>query len=174
VPSRSIPWPTAGEIMTTPPIYVMEETPVQEIARVMIGAEISGVPVLGSGGRLVGIVSEGDLIRRSPSGRQGRRSWWLDLFEDDAIRNEGLLNYLRRHGLRAKDVMSTEVIVAEPSTPLALVAGLLEIHRIKRVPVLRDGALVGIVSRANVLAVLARMSRSAGDLRRSSDRSRSR
>ena len=146
--------------MTAPAIYVMEETPLSEIARAMLRARISGVPVLGSGGRLVGMVSEGDLIRRRSQPGGERRSWWLDVFEN-APHDPGLLNYLRDHGLRAKDVMTNAVVSVGPDTPAAEIAELLETHGIKRVPVLRNGALVGIVSRANLLRLLLSVSHNA-------------
>jgi CBS domain-containing protein len=153
---------TAKEIMTSPAAYVMTETPLKEIADLLLGKSISGLPVLDESGRLVGIVSEGDLVRRGPAGKGGRRSWWLDLFEPDSPHSEGFLNYLKGHGLRAKDVMTREVVsVAEDATATEI-AALLEMHAIKRVPVVRDGKLMGIVSRANLLSLLSRRSLAAG------------
>ena len=105
--------------MTAPVAYVMAETPVAEIARLLLREGISAAPVLGSGGRLVGIVSEGDLVRRRPAKDGLRRSWWLDLFEADARQSEEFLNYLKIHGLRAKDVMSREVVSVTEDTTIA-------------------------------------------------------
>ena len=153
---------TAREIMTSPVAYVMTETPLKEVANLLIERGISATPVLDDGGRLVGIVSEGDLVRRSPAGKKGRRSWWLDLFEPDSPRSEGLLNYLRGHGLRAKDVMTREVVSVGEETTVAEIAELLETRGIKRVPVVRNGKLTGIVSRANLLSLLARQMQTAG------------
>lgn len=146
---------TAGEVMTAPVAYVMIETPLREIANLLLRERISAVPVLDEAGCLAGMVSEGDLVRRSAPDNGGRRSWWLDLFEAETAHNEEFLNYLKTHGLRAKDVMTREVVSVSPDTPIARVAELLEMHRIKRVPVVRDGGVVGVVSRANLLRVLA-------------------
>ena len=146
---------TARQVMTSPVAHVMTETPLQEIAKLLLREGISAAPVLDDGGHLVGMVSEGDLVRRAPAKNGTRRSWWLDLFERDAAHATEFLNYLTIHGLRAKDVMSSEVISVNEQATIAQIAGLLEAHRIKRVPVMRDGKLVGIVSRANLLQALA-------------------
>lgn len=153
---KSLSATTAREIMTSPATYVMTETPIKEVANLLLEKSISAVPVLDQSGRLVGIVSEGDLVRRGPAGRGGRRSWWLDQFEADTTHDEGFRNYLRGHGLRAKDVMTREVVSVNEDTTAAEVAELLERHAIKRVPVVRSGKLTGIVSRANLLSLLAR------------------
>jgi len=147
----------AAEIMTSPVISVMSETPVREIARVLLEHRISAAPVIDDGGRLVGIVSEGDLAGRAATDDGTRRSWWLDMFEKSSPTGEGLRTYLERHGLRAKDVMSSDVVTVDEDTPIAVVAELLQRRGIKRVPVLRQGAMVGVVSRANLVAALARM-----------------
>lgn len=146
---------TAREIMTSPAAYVMTETPLDEIANLLLERKISAAPVLDESGRLVGIVSEGDLVRRGSVGTDRQRSWWLDLFEPDTPRSKGLLNYLKEHGLRAKDVMTREIVSVAEDATAAEVAELLENHQIKRVPVVRRGKLVGIVSRANLLSLLS-------------------
>lgn len=147
----------ARDVMTSPVIYVMAETPVKEIAAVMLRERISAVPVIDEGGQLVGMVSEGDLIQRHEGDRNIRRSWWLDLFEANAAQSEEFLEYLRRHGLRAKDVMTSDVITVEDGTPIARVAEILDANRIKRVPILREGHMIGIVSRADLLRALTRV-----------------
>lgn len=146
---------TAREVITSPVIYVMTETPLSEVARAMLRARISGVPVVGGSGQLAGMVSESDLIRRRGGENGVRRSWWLDLFEADAAHSQEFLEYLRRHGLRAKDVMTRDVITVEEDTPIARVAELLDFNGIKRVPVLREGRMIEIVSRADLLRALA-------------------
>ena len=148
---------TAADVMTPHVVYVMLETPVREIARALLEHHISAVPVLGSSGKLVGMVSEGDLVGRTPSKDGIRRSWWLDMIERHSTMSEGFRNYLEEHGLRAKDVMSGDVVAVEEDTPIAAIAELLQQKRIKRVPVLRRGEIVGIVSRADLLDALARM-----------------
>jgi CBS domain-containing protein len=153
--SRQLHLTTAREVMTSPVIYVMTETPLKEVAAAMLRARISAVPVVGGGGQLVGMVSEGDLIQRRRGEGSARRSWWLDLFEADAAEGEEFLEYLRRHGLRARDVMTRDVITVDENMPIARVAELLDAKHIKRVPVLREGRMIGIVSRADLLRALA-------------------
>lgn len=138
----------AGDVMTTKVVTVSPETAVRTIAQTLVERGISAVPVVDGAGRLLGIVSEGDLMRRAEAGTERQPSWWLDLL---ASPEEKARDYSRAHGLTARDVMSREVVTVEEDSPLASVAALLERHRIKRVPVVRDGALVGIVSRANLL-----------------------
>ena len=143
----------AKDVMTANVVSVSPDTSVEEIAELLLSKHISGVPVLDAGGRLLGIVSEGDLMRRSDQETERPRSWWLSFLtrsQDDEARD-----YVKSHGRCAEDVMTREVYTVKDSTPIADVAALLEKRRIKRVPVLRDGTLVGIVSRANLLQGLA-------------------
>ncbi len=137
----------AKDIMTTRVITVLEDTPVDEIARTLLEHRISAVPVIDTDDRLVGIVSEGDLIGR-PEAEGRDDSWWLS----------GMLNleerakkYAKSHGLLAKDVMTTAVITADEDDSLSKLAGVLEERRIKRVPIVQNGRITGIVSRANLL-----------------------
>ncbi|KAB7623966.1 CBS domain-containing protein [Alkalilimnicola sp. S0819] len=142
----------AADIMSAPVITVNLDTPIDDIARCLLTHGISAVPVLDATGHVTGMVSEGDLLRRAELGTEPRRSWWLGLFETDQA---SLRDYLRAHGRTARDLMSKEVIAVDEETPLGDIADLLEGHRIKRVPVLREGRPVGIVSRANLVQVLA-------------------
>jgi CBS domain-containing protein len=123
---------------------------VRQAARLMLERRVSALPVVDEKDRVVGIVSEGDLIRRTELGTDAPRSWWLGLFAEKAARD-----YLKAHGLRVRDVMSHPVVSVRRTTPLAKVANVLEQHRIKRVPVLEGGRLVGIVSRADLVRRLA-------------------
>jgi CBS domain-containing protein len=154
--SRALSEMKAADVMTSPAVYIQVETPLKEIARLMLRESISAVPVLDQAGNLAGIVSEGDLIRRNAKEHEARRSWWLDLFDTHTAHSDAFLTYQERHGLRAKDVMTREVISVSEDTGIVEVARLLEAHRIKRVPVLREGRLTGIVSRANLLHALVR------------------
>ena len=145
----------ASDIMSTPVISVAPDTPVKDIAVLLFEKRISGVPVLEEG-RLVGLVSEGDLLRRHEIGTdQAERSgsWWLRMFGGERTPAE----YVKAHGRRAQDVMTREVVTILPDTPLAEIATLLESRGIKRVPVMRDEQVVGIVSRANLVQALAGM-----------------
>jgi CBS domain-containing protein len=146
----------AMDVMTTDVVTVDPTTSVQALAMLLSERCISGVPVVDSKDRLVGIVSEGDLMHRVETGTERltgrRRSWWLDTI---ASEQELARDYVKSHGRTAKDVMTRDVISVTDTTELADVAMLLETKRIKRVPVLRDGRLVGIVSRANLVRALA-------------------
>ena len=142
----------ARDVMTAPAITVTAETPVSEIARLLLERRISGVPVVDASGRVVGILSEGDLLRRAETRTERRRPRWLELLLDRSIQ---AAEFAKVHGTTAGDVMTRKVISVAPETDLAEIANLLERSRIKRVPVMDKGALVGIVSRANLLHGLA-------------------
>jgi CBS domain-containing protein len=142
----------ASDIMTAPVVTVTPDTTVRDTARCLLDHRISGVPVVDRAGKLVGIVSEGDLMRRRESGTERRPSWWLSLFADADAQAQA---FVKRHGGTVADVMTRRVVTIAEQTPLEEVADILEKHRIKRVPVIRDGELVGIVSRADLLHGLA-------------------
>jgi CBS domain-containing protein len=145
----------ASDIMTSPVLTVGPDSQVREIAALLLKHRISGVPVVDDG-RLAGFVSEGDLLHREEIGtdRNPRAgSWWLRLFGGD----DSPADYVKSHARRARDIMTREVVSVGPDTPLAEIAALLEKRRIKRVTVLRDGKLVGIVSRANLVQAIAAM-----------------
>ena len=113
---------------------------------------ISAVPVVDKDRRVIGMVSEGDLLHRAETGTERRRSWWLEMM---ASTNQLAGEYLKSHSGRVKDVMTRDVISVTDTTPVGDIAVLLETNRIKRVPVMRDGKLAGIVSRANLVRALA-------------------
>lgn len=138
----------AKDIMTTNVITVTGDSRVDEIAALLLQRNISGVPVVDAEGRVLGIVSEGDLMHRPESGTERPRSWWLRLMADS---QEDAEQYTKTHGMRAEEVMTRDVIAVGEDTSVGDIAQLLEERRIKRVPVLRDGKLVGLVSRANLL-----------------------
>jgi CBS domain-containing protein len=143
----------ASDVMTTNVITVSPETSVQSLAGLLGRYGISGVPVVDAANTLVGIVSEGDLLFRTETHierrTEPRRSRWFDAFarERDAARD-----YIKAHGRSVGDVMTRQVTTVSETTELA---ELLESKRIKRVPVLRDGKVIGIISRANLVRVLA-------------------
>jgi len=141
----------ARDVMTRRVVTVAPETSVPEVARLLLEKRISAVPVVDGEGRIVGIVSEGDLMTRPESGTTRRRSWWLSLLSGE----EDAATYVKTHGSRAADVMTRDVVTVAEDTPLGDVARILEERRIKRVPVVRRGKLVGIVSRADLLQGLA-------------------
>lgn len=142
----------AKDVMTPHVKSVNPDNTVAEVAGILLKYGISATPVV-DGEKLVGIVSEGDLIRRAELGTAERhRSWWLRLFTDDTTL---AMEYVKSHATRVRDVMTRAVITVTEDTSLADVAATLEKNRIKRVPVVRDGQLIGIVSRANLVQRLA-------------------
>lgn len=142
----------ASDIMTTDVVAALPETPVAELANLLRQQRISAIPVVDRDGRLQGIVSEGDLMRRPESDTEPHHSWWLWLVSSP---EDHARDYLKTHGLSAKDVMTRNVISVAPDATAREIAELLERHRIKRVPVVSGGRVVGIVSRADLLHMLA-------------------
>jgi CBS domain-containing protein len=142
----------AADVMTTDVITVGPNAHVGEVAEIMASRHVSALPVVGEHGSLVGIVSEGDLIRRAETGTGHRRAWWLRLL----MGQEALaVEYVRENAVKVADVMTRDVVTARPDTPLGDIATLLERRRIKRVPIVAAGKVVGIVSRANLIQALA-------------------
>lgn len=141
----------ARDIMTTNLVTVQPGTPVREVATQLFERRISAVPVVDEEGRVVGIVSEGDLMRRPETGTERHPSWWLRLFGySDELAHE----YVKSHGRTAADVMTRHVLSVTEDAEIAHIADLLESHHIKRVPVVRQDRLVGIVSRADLMRAL--------------------
>lgn len=142
----------ARDIMTRNVLTVRAETPVPEIAKLLVEHRISGMPVVDGQNHVVGIVSEGDLCRRAELGTERRRSRWLEFLTDNA---QLAVDYVHAHGQTAADVMTAGVMEVAPDTPVAEIADLFEGRLIKRVPVVEQGRLVGIVSRANLVQAMA-------------------
>lgn len=145
----------ARDVMTTDVVSVASDTPLRDIARLLLRSGISAVPVVDSTGAPVGMVSEGDLVGRKHADRQARRDWWLTLLAEGEALHPDFLATLGSAELRARDVMSAPVMTVGEDVPVAEIARILFDHRIKRVPVLRDGRMVGIVSRADLIKALA-------------------
>jgi CBS domain-containing protein len=143
----------AIDVMTPDVVTVDPNTSVQALAKLLSERAISGAPVVDADGRMVGIVSEGDLLHRTELGTEQRhatrRSWWLEHFAAGLARD-----YVKSHGRTVGDIMTRDVAAVAEETDLADVATLLETRRIKRVPVIRDGKVVGIVSRSNLVRAL--------------------
>jgi CBS domain-containing protein len=142
----------ARDVMVSHVITVGPELDVKAVANTLVANRISAVPVVAIDGSVVGIISEGDLMRRAVSGAERKRSWWLETFSSA---EQLMAEFVKEHGRKAKDVMTREVISVGPDTSLQEIANLLEKHGIKRVPVIENGRLVGIVSRANLVQALA-------------------
>jgi CBS domain-containing protein len=145
----------ARDVMTTAVSSVGPDTPIGEIAKILRDRGISAVPVVDKSGTPIGMVSEGDLIGRDDADREARRDWWLALLEEGGTLNADFLASLRPPERRARDVMTAPVVTVGEETDLREVARLLTAHRIKRVPVLRDGRVIGIVSRADLVRAFA-------------------
>ena len=138
----------ALDVMVTDVIAVRPQDTVRDAAAVLLERRVSAAPVVDDDGRLVGIVSEGDLMRRVEIGTDRRRSWWLEFLTAPETRAQ---EYVKAHARKVADVMTKNVVTATEDMPLREIATLLEKNGIKRVPVLRGGKVVGIVSRRNIL-----------------------
>ena len=141
----------AADIMAQPVITVAPQTKIAEAARLMLQHRISGLPVVGENDRLVGIVTEGDLLRRSELGTDRQRARWVEL-----LIGPGRLahDYVEAHARSVGEVMSYDVASVTPEDTLADVVQLMERRHVKRVPVVENERLVGIVSRANLVRAL--------------------
>ena len=153
----------AKDIMTSRVVTVGPDEPVAAIAQKLTDHHISAVPVVEEDGALLGIVSEGDLLRRPEIGTQkSSGSWWLNLWRDPSDLAE---DFTKAHGKTARDVMTAPVISLGPEASLSEVAETLERNHIKRVPIVVDGRVVGLISRANIIRQIA----SAGTVSMDSD-----
>ncbi len=141
----------AKHLMTTDVITVPPEAPVVALARLLADRRIGAVPVLGPDGRVVGIVSESDLLRRLAGTVEQPRGWFSQMF---ASTHADAARFTRTHGAKASDIMTKNLVSVTEDTPAGDIALLMEERRVKRVVVLRDGLLVGVVSRADLLAAL--------------------
>jgi CBS domain-containing protein len=156
----------AADVMVSNVITVGVNASIGEVAAILLNNHISAAPVVDEKGDLVGIVSEGDLIRRPEIGTAKRHSWWLELISNKwASASE----YIKSHSRMVADVMTRDVITAKPDTPLGDIAAMLERNRIKRVPIVEGGKLVGLVSRGNILQALASATKKLSSLATASD-----
>lgn len=142
----------ASDIMTATPFSVEPNASVMQAVRLMLQHRISGLPVVAPSGTLVGIVTEGDLLRRTETGTARRRPRWLEFLIGPAKLAE---EYTHACGRKVYEIMSSEVYAAAEDTTVDELVKIMERRRIKRVPIARDGKLVGIVSRANLVRALA-------------------
>ena len=141
----------ASDVMTLRVISIETDAPIMQAVRLMLQNRISGLPVVGRKGELVGMVTEGDFLRRGEIGTQRHHNRWLEfLIGPGRLADE----YVHARGRKVEEVMTREPITVSEDTPLEEVVRLMERHRIKRLPVLRAGALVGIVTRANIMHAL--------------------
>jgi CBS domain-containing protein len=146
---------TVRDVMSTDVVSVAPETPVQEIAATLARRGISSVSVVNGAGRLVGIVSEGDLIRRAEIGTAPHQSWWRPLLTDTRTAAQA---YVRSHGRMARDVMTMDLVTAAPHEPLHQLAARMARKGLRRLPVLRDGSVIGTIARSDLVRELGNRS----------------
>ena len=144
----------AFDVMTTAVVTAGPDTSTQEIAELLLEHGISAVPIVDDTGEVIGMVSEGDLLRLSDEDREARRAWWLAMLAEGENGKHELVASQTTHGRCARDVMSAPVVTVSEHTDVSEIGKLLGTHKIKRVPVLRDGQIVGIVSRADLVRAL--------------------
>ncbi|MPW19376.1 CBS domain-containing protein [Paraburkholderia sp. CNPSo 3157] len=144
----------ALDIMTTPVVTATPDMTIHDAARLFVDNGISGMPVVDEDGKVIGIVSQRDLLHRVENGTgHGKRRWWLEFLLSSP--REQAARYVKEHGHVVGDVMCNQVISISEDMSLAQIADLMERRHLKRVPVLKDGKLVGIVSRSNLIRALA-------------------
>lgn len=141
----------AEDIMIKDVVTVGPEALIRDVATLMLERRISGVPVVDAAGRLLGVLSEGDLIRRPEIETDKIRRGWLGLFVSS---DEKAHDFVKSHGRMAREVMTKPAISVTPETPLAEVVHLMERKRVKRLPVVAQGKLVGVVTRTDLLRAL--------------------
>jgi CBS domain-containing protein len=148
----------AEDVMTRDVISIAPDATVLQAARLMLQHHISGLPVVDKDGKLVGVLSEGDFLRRRETRTEHKRSRWLEfLMGPGRIAAE----YSHSHGSKVAEVMTTEVQTVDELTALEDIVDLMERKRIKRVPVVCGGQLVGIVTRSNLMHAMVSMARVA-------------
>lgn len=141
----------AADVMTASVVTARPSTTVKQVAELMVTNRISGVPVVDEAGRLVGILSETDLLHRAETGTEKRRKWWLNAFIDaDRLARE----YAASHAHVASDIMTRTVTTVDAEAGLGDVADLLDRKNLKRVPVMSDGKLVGMLTRGDLVRAL--------------------
>ena len=140
--------------MTRDATTVRPDTSVRDIAGLMVQKHISGVPVLTDNGKIIGMVSQSDLLHRAEVGTERKHKWWFQTFADS---NALARDYAKAHGLKAHDIMSRYVVSVRDDAELRDVADILDNHRVKRVPVVHNGNLVGIITRGDLVRALSQV-----------------
>lgn len=150
----------AHQIMTRSVVTVTPETTILKAANIMLQRQVSALPVLDTAGRLVGLVSEGDLIRRIEIGTQRKRGRWLKLLLGPG---RAATDFVHEHGRKVAEVMTPDPFTVTEDTTLEQIVESMEVNGVKRLPVMRGNQLVGIVSRANLLQAVASLAREIPD-----------
>jgi CBS domain-containing protein len=146
---------TASEVMTRNVLAVAPETPRRTVAKLLLDRGISAAPVVDADGHVIGMVSENDLLGREIERRVPRREWWLELLAEGEDLAPEFLEHVRAADRPVREVMVSPVVTVSESTSIEEIAEILQRNHIKRVPVLRDGRMVGIVSRADLIRALS-------------------
>lgn len=141
----------AKDVMTHCLVGITPDAPIRDAIARMISHQVSGMPVIAADGTLVGMVTEGDFLRRAEMHTEAPRRRWLELLLGPASEAS---EYVRSHGHTVRDVMSADPVTVNPDASLGEIVDLMENHAIKRIPVLEDGRVVGIVSRADLMSAL--------------------
>lgn len=157
----------ATDVMVRDVVTVKPETDVATAIKLLVENDISALPVVDQTGTVIGVISEADLVRRTEIGTEKQRPWWLEALTPGSILAE---EFSKSHGRTVGESMSPHVVSASEDTSLGEIAALLERHRIKRVPIIKDGKLIGIVSRSNLIQALALASPSRPDPAAEEDR----
>jgi CBS domain-containing protein len=150
----------AHQIMTRTVVTVTPETTIVDAANLMLQRHVSGLPVVDGSGKLVGVVSEGDFIRRSEIGTGRRRGRWLRFILGPG---KSASDFVHEHGHKVGEVMTRSPLTITEDTALAEIVALMEKNNVKRLPVVRGDKMVGIVSRANLLQAVASLARQVPD-----------
>jgi CBS domain-containing protein len=148
----------AADVMTREVVTATPETSLVEAARLLVSKRVSSVPVIDAQGKLVGMVSEADLIHRAEIDTDKKHAWW-QVFSLDP--DEHASEFLRVHGAQVAHAMTRQVVTAQEDATLAHIVDLFDRHHINRVPILRNGTVVGVIGRGDILRLLANMHRPA-------------
>ncbi|MEA3189139.1 MAG: hypothetical protein QOD99_2969 [Chthoniobacter sp.] len=150
----------AHQIMTRKVIAVAAGAPIVEAANTMLQNHISGLPVIDEAGKLIGIISQGDFIRRAEIGTQRKRGRWLKfLLGPGKVASD----FVHERGRKVGEIMTLDPLTVTEDATLEDIVQLMERHNVKRLPVMREGQLVGIVTRSNLLQAVAELAREIPD-----------
>jgi CBS domain-containing protein len=152
-----LPPMNASDVMIKNVVTVGPETPTRTVAKLLLEKGFSAVPVIADNGAVIGMVSEGDLIASEIGSRAPGRGWWLELLAEGEDLATEFVDYLKAVDRPAREVMTAPVVTVAEDTPVEAIAQTLQAHNIKRVPVLREGRVVGIVTRADLVRALAKL-----------------
>jgi CBS domain-containing protein len=142
----------AQDIMTRDVVTVRPNASVQDIAKLMVEKHISGIPVVNDDGAVIGMVSQTDLMHRAEVGTEPKRKWWFRAFADA---NTLARDFVKAHGHAAHDIMARQIVSVRPDAELRDVADIMDKYKVKRVPVVQDGKLVGVVTRGDLVRALS-------------------